>query len=99
MLNVVNKPFKDCFKRQYTLSGYFAELMNREWVLGVRSILSSDSIILRCKLACILNDLNGSEDDVLWKAVSDDLGSGSSGGKYTNVKDVCEENEYNCFMN
>ena len=62
-------------------------------ILGVGSIISSDSIILRCKLACILNDLNGSEDDVLWKAVSDDLRSGSSGDKDTNVKDVCEENE------
>lgn len=73
--------------------------MNREWVLGVRSIISSDSIIPRCKPACILNDLNGSEDAVLCKAVSDDLGSSSSGDKDTNVKDVCEENEYNCFTN
>ena len=99
MLDVINKPFKDPFKKQYTLSGYFAELMNREWVIGARSIISSDSIILKCKPSCILTDLDGSEDDVLWKAVLDDSGRGSSGGKDTNVKAVCEEDEYNCFMN
>ena len=73
MLDVVNKPFKDPFKKQYTLSGYFAELMNREWVLGAGSIIFSDSIILRCKTSCILSDLDGSVDVAPWTAVLDDL--------------------------
>lgn len=97
MLDVINKPFKDCFKKQYT-NVYFAELMNREWVLGARSVISSDSIIHGCKTSCILNDRDGSDDDVLWKVVSGDSRSGSSGDEDTNVKEVCEENEYNCFM-
>lgn len=43
--------------------------MNREWVLGARSVISSDSIIHRCKTSCILNALGGSEGDVLWQVV------------------------------
>lgn len=39
--------------------------MNREWVLGARSIISSDSIICRCRMAWVLNDLDGSEGDAL----------------------------------
>lgn len=50
-------------------------------------------------MSSILNDLDRSEDASLWKTVLNDLRSGSSGDKDTNVKDVCKENEYNCFMN
>lgn len=50
-------------------------------------------------MSCILNDLDGSEDNSLWKTVLNDLRSGSSGDKDTNVKDLCKENEYNGFMN
>lgn len=57
-------------------------------------IISSDSVIHGYKTSCILNDL-----DAPWKAVSDDLRGGPSGVKDTNVKDVCEENECNCFRN
>lgn len=72
--------------------------MNREWVLGARSVISSDSITPGCKVSCILNDLDGSEGDAVWKAALGDARSGSS-DKDTNVRYVCEENEYNCFMN
>lgn len=72
--------------------------MNREWVLGARSVISSDSIIHGCKTSCNLNDLDGSEGDVLWKVVLGDLRSGSGDDKDTNVKEACEEDEYHCFM-
>lgn len=67
--------------------------MNREWVLGTRSVISSDSIIHRCKTSCILNALDGSEGDVLWQVVLGDSQSDSSGDRYPNVKEACEENE------
>lgn len=73
--------------------------MNREWELGARSIISSDSIIQGSKASCILNNLDGREDDVLREAVLDDSSGGSGGVRDTKVKDACEENEYNCFMN
>lgn len=66
--NAVNKPFKDPLKNN-TLNGRFAELMNREWVLGAGSIISSDSIIRGYKVPCILDDLNGSKEDPFEKAV------------------------------
>lgn len=71
MLDAVNKAFKDPLKNN-PLNGRFAELMNREWVLGAGSIISSDRIIGGYKVPCILDDLDGSLEDELWKAVSDE---------------------------
>lgn len=73
--------------------------MNREWEVGARSIISSDSIIQGSTVSCMLNNLDGSEDGVLWEAVFDDSSGGSRGVRDTKVKDACEENEYNCFLN
>ncbi|KAJ4426521.1 hypothetical protein ANN_27335 [Periplaneta americana] len=77
---VVNKPFKDHLRKQYSdwlLEGSHAftppgnikkpsvSLMC-EWILSSWHTISPDSIIKGFKKCCVSNALDGSEDDVLW---------------------------------
>jgi hypothetical protein len=78
---VVNKPFKDHLKRQYSNWLHSADhtytptrRMNKpvasvlcEWVLEAWNAISSDSIVHGFKKCCISNNLDGNEDDMLWE--------------------------------
>lgn len=77
---VVNKPFKDQLRKQYsdwllegghafTPSGKIKKLsvsLMCEWILSSWHTISPDSIIKGFKKCCVSNALDGSEDDVLW---------------------------------
>jgi hypothetical protein len=76
---VVNKPFKDHLKRQYSNWLHSADQTYNptgrmkkptvsvlcEWVLESWNAISSDSIIHGFKKCCISNNLDGTEDDML----------------------------------
>lgn len=77
---VVNKPFKDHLRKQYsdwllegghafTPSGKIKKpsvSLMCEWILSSWHTISPDSIIKGFKKCCVSNALDGSEDDVLW---------------------------------
>jgi hypothetical protein len=61
-----------------------------EWVLEAWNAISSDNIIHRFKKCCISNNLDGTEDDMLWETVPDNSRSDTS-DEETDIEDVYED--------
>jgi hypothetical protein len=101
---VVNKPFKDHLKRQYsnwlrgsdhtyTPTGRMKKPSVSalcEWVLEARNAMSSDSIIHGFKKSCISSILDGTKDDMLWQTVPGNSKNDTS-DEETDIKDVYED--------
>jgi hypothetical protein len=58
-----------------------------DWVLEAWNAISSDSITHGFKKCCISNNLDGTEDDVLWETVSDNS-KGDTSDEETDIEDV-----------
>lgn len=87
----VNKPFKDCLRQQYMdwlLSGdhtltptgkirkpSVSQLL--EWIVTAWRSITQESIVKGFKRCCVTNDINGTEDDILWDT-EDEKGDTSS---------------------
>jgi hypothetical protein len=101
---VVNKPFKDHLKRQYSNWLHSADhaytptgRMKKpsvsvlcEWVLEAWNAISSDTIIHGFKKCCISNISDGTEDDMLWETVPDNSKSDAS-DEETDIEVVYED--------
>lgn len=89
---VVNKPFKDCLRRQYTewmMSGDKqvtptgklkkpSVALLGEWILTAWNNISSDSIVKGFQKCCISNKLDGSQDDIVWEHLEESETDASS---------------------
>jgi hypothetical protein len=78
---VVNKPFEDRLRHLYgewLLSGNCpltpagnirrsSEALLGQWIKTAWDDISPESIVMGFKKCCVSNDMNGTEDDVLWK--------------------------------
>jgi hypothetical protein len=61
-----------------------------EWVLEAWNAISSDSIIHGLNKCCISNNLDGTEDDMLWETVPDNSKSDTS-DEETEIEEVYED--------
>jgi hypothetical protein len=88
---VFNKPFKDwlrCLYGEWLLSGNCpltpagnirrpSEALHGQWIKTAWDDISPESIIKGFKKRCLSNDMNGTEDDVLWKEDHEENSSSS----------------------
>ena len=81
---VVNKPFKDYLRKNYSdwlINGNHAptptgklkkpsiQLLG-QWIITAWGKIKSESIVKGFKKCCVSNNMDGSEDDILWKDYS-----------------------------
>jgi hypothetical protein len=87
---VVNKPFKDQLRRLYgewlpsgncpLTAGNIrrsSEALLGQWIKTAWDNISPESIIKGFEKCCVSNDMNGTEDDVLWEEDHEENSSSS----------------------